>query len=252
MIAGDYLKNNTLLLGGSGTLGKTIINSNLFKNLIHPTKKKLNILDQNRLQKFLKKNNINLILHCAALARVKECEINKKKAYTINITGTSNVVNAVLEIKKIYKKKIKLVFISSDAVYPSTKGNYKETDELMPYNFYGWTKLIGEGLVKFIENHIIIRTRFFDKNKIPFKYSANNIYTSSLEVNDLVYNISKLIKRNFQGIINVGGPSISDYKKYKNYKKNLKPCDKSKILKKLNFKMATDASLNINKLKLIK
>ena len=33
MIAGDYLKNNTLLLGGSGTLGKTIINSNLFKNL---------------------------------------------------------------------------------------------------------------------------------------------------------------------------------------------------------------------------
>ena len=34
--------------------------------------------------------------------------------------------------------------------------------------------------------------------------------------------------------------------------KNIKPCDKSKILKKLNFKMATDASLNINKLKLIK
>ena len=68
----------------------------------------------------------------------------------------------------------------------------------------------------------------------------------------MVYNISKLIKRNFQGIINVGGPRISDYKKYKKYKKNLKPCDKSKILKKLNFKMATDASLNINKLKLVK
>jgi hypothetical protein len=42
----------------------------------------------------------------------------------------------------------------------------------MPYNFYGWTKLIGEGLVKFIENHIIIRTRFFDKNKTIFGVGA--------------------------------------------------------------------------------
>ena len=98
---------------------------------------------------------------------------------------------------------------------------------------------------------MIIRTRFFDKKKIPFKYSAVNIYTSSLEVNKLVKYISKLIKKKFQGTINVGGPKISDYKNYKKYKKSLKPCDKSKILNELNFKIATDASLNVSKLKKI-
>ena len=87
------------------------------------------------------------------------------------------------------------------------------------------------------------------KKKIPFKYSATNIYTSALEVTSLVKYISILIKKNFQGVINVGGSKISDYKKYKKFKKSLKPCDKNEILNSLNFKIATDASLNLSKLK---
>ena len=35
----------------------------------------------------------------------------------------------------------------------------------------------------------------------------------------------------------------------KNIKKKLIACDKTKIFKEVNFKLATDASLNINKLK---
>ncbi len=246
MIVGAFLKNNILLLGGSGTLGSRIVKSKIFSNLKYPSKKKLNISNKKNIEKYLFKNNINLVLHCAALARVKECENNKKKAKKINVDGTRNIVNSILKFKK---KSIKLVFISSDAVYPSTKGNYKETDRLSPYNAYGWTKVKGEKIVKKLKKYIIIRTRFFDKRKIAFKYSATNIYTSSLEVDKLVKYISILIKKNFQGIINVGRPKISDYKNYKKYKKNLKPCDKSKILNKINFKIATDASLNIKRLK---
>ncbi len=80
MIVGAYLKNNILLLGGTGTLGKTIIKSNLFKNLYHPSRKRLNILDKSKIENYLIKNKINIIIHCAALARVKECEKNKKKS----------------------------------------------------------------------------------------------------------------------------------------------------------------------------
>ena len=243
------MKNNILLLGGTGTLGSQIIKSKIFLNLKYPTKNKLNILNKKKIEKYLVINNISLIIHCAALARVKKCELDKNKAKKINVIGTENIVNSIIKVKKNYKRDVKLVFISSDAVYSSVKGNYKETDRLSPYNVYGWTKLKGEKIVKKLKNFIIIRTRFFDKKKIPFKYSATNIYTSSLEVNKLIKFISKLINKNFQGIINVGGPKISDYKKYKKYKKNLLPCDKSKILNELNFKIATDASLNINKLK---
>ena len=236
-------------MGGTGTLGSQIIKSKIFLNLKYPTKNKLNILNKKKIEKYLVINNISLIIHCAALARVKKCELDKNKAKKINVIGTENIVNSIIKVKKNNKRDIKLVFISSDAVYSSVKGNYKETDRLSPYNVYGWTKLKGEKIVKKLKNFIIIRTRFFDKKKIPFKYSATNIYTSSLEVNKLIKFISKLINKNFQGIINVGGPKISDYKKYKKYKKNLLPCDKSKILNELNFKIATDASLNINKLK---
>ena len=243
------MKNNVLLLGGSGTLGSKIIKSKFFPNLKYPKKKILNILNKKQIENYLIKKKINLVLHCAALARVKDCEFNKNKAKKINIIGTQNIVKSILKIQKMKKKDIKLVFISSDAVYASVKGNYKETDKTNPYNFYGLTKLKGEKIVKKLKNYIIIRTRFFDKRKIPFKYSAINIYTSSLEVNKLVKYISILIKKKFQGTINVGGPKISDFKQYKKNKKSLDPCDKSKILNELNFKIATNASLNISKLK---
>ena len=77
----------------------------------------------------------------------------------------------IKNIKKKNKKRIKLIFMSTDGVYASIKGNYKETDILKPYNYYGWTKLKAEQQVKKLDNYIIIRTRFFNKNKIRFTYS---------------------------------------------------------------------------------
>ena len=125
-------------------------------------------------------------MHCAAFARLKECELNKKIAEKVNVIGTQNIVKSILKVKKIKKKDIKLVFISSDAVYSHMGGNHKETDKPSPHNVYGLTKLKGEKLVKKLKHYIIIRTRFFDKNKIRFKYSAVNIFTSALEANKLV------------------------------------------------------------------
>jgi len=246
-----FLKNNILLLGGTGTLGTTIIRSKLFKKLKKPSSKELNILNQKKVEGYLFKNNINIVLHCAALARVRECERDKNKAFKINVKGTFNIVKSIINIKKKTKKKIKLIFISSDAVYESIRGNYKETDKLKPYNTYGKTKVNAERYVIQSKDYIIIRTRFFNKRKILFNYSATNIYTSSIEVNLLVKYIYKLIKKNFKGIINIGGKKISDYKQYKKYKKKLKPCDKSKVFDEIDFKIATDASLNLNKMKMI-
>ena len=40
------MKNNVLLLGGSGTLGRTLIKSKLINNLKYPTSKEVNILKQ--------------------------------------------------------------------------------------------------------------------------------------------------------------------------------------------------------------
>ena len=251
MIVGAYLKNNILLLGGSGTLGKALIKSKLFKNLNYPSSKVLNILNQKKLEEFLIKKKIRTILHFAALARVRECQYNKNKAYKINVLGTQNVVRSVNNCSKKYNLNIKTIFMSSDGVYSSIRGNYKENDNLRPYNYYGWTKLQGEKAVRKLKDYIIIRTRFFDKKKIKFNHAAINIFTSAIEVNMLVKYINKILKKKFKGILNVGGERISDFHKYKKFKKSIKPCDKSKIFNRLNFKLATDASMNIKKLKKI-
>lgn len=249
MILGVFLKSKILLLGGSGNLGSTIIKSNVFKNILYPNKNKINILNKKKIINFLIENKIQIIIHAAGLARIKDCEKFKNKAKKINVDGTNNIVNSIKYIKKKLNIEIMLVYISSDAVYSSTEGNYEETDKLKPYNYYGITKMKAEKKVLKLKKFIIIRTRFFNKNKIPFKYSADNIFTSSIEVNILVSYIKLLIIKKFNGVINVGRKKISDYKNYKKYKKNLIKCDKSKIFKKLNFTIATDASLNINKLK---
>lgn len=249
MIAGVFLTDNILLLGGSGNLGCTIIQSNKFKRIFYPNKNTVNILNKKKIINFLIENKIKIIIHAAGLARVRDCEKFKKKASRINIDGANNVVNSIINIKKKLNINILLIYISSDAVYSSNKGNHKETDSLRPFNHYGLTKMKAEMKVRKLKKYIIIRTRFFNKNKIPYKYSANNIFSSTIEVNRLVSYIILLIKKKFNGIINVGGKRVSDYENYKKYKKNLIKCDKSKIFKELNFTIATDASLNINKLK---
>jgi len=241
----------TLLIGGSGTLGSSIIKSKIFKNIDAPPKKKLNLLNKSSIGKFLSRK-YDLVINCAAIARMKECEKNPNKAIKINVFGTLNLVTEIAKYENVYKKKIKLIHISTDGVYPSNKGNYSERSVPRPYNVYGWTKLCSEVFVKILENYVIIRTRFFDKTKIRFANAATDIITSMLEIKNLVKEIKFISTTSFNGIINVGKKKESDFLNYKKFKSNIKPCKRKDIIKELNFKIAKDASMNLSLLKKIK
>ena len=247
-----YKNKKILLIGGTGGLGTAIIKSGYFKNLYFPSKKKLNILNRKSIRKILNKNNFYLIINCAAMARIEDCEKNISKAIEVNIGGTYNLVKEIILYQKKKRKKIKFLHISSDGVYPSKKGNYSEKGPLGPYNIYGWTKLASEFIVKILEMHVIIRTRFFDKKNIKFKNSATDIFTSSIEQNDLINKIKKILSKNFFGIVNVGTKRHSDYIIYKKFINNLKPCKRKDIMKNLNVNLAQDSSMNLSILKKIK
>ena len=236
-----------LLIGGGGTLGSSIIKSNTFKNIDFPTRSQLDLLDRQSIRRFLKKK-YNLIINCAAFARMKKCEKNPSEAVLINIIGTFNLVNEIIHCKK----KIKLIHLSTDGVYPSIKGNYSEKSLLKPYNVYGWTKLCSENIVKMLNSYIIIRTRFFDKSKIKFRTAATDIFTSMIEVTNLVNEIKYLSSISFNGIINIGKKKTSDFINYKKYKSKIKPCKRKKIVKNINFEIAKDASMNLNLFKSLK
>ena len=240
-----------LLIGGSGQLGSMLVSSKLFKKIYFPSKKKLNILNNKKIRKILTTGKFQIIINCAALARMRECENNISKAIDVNVSGTLNLVKEIIKYNKSNKKNLRLIHISTDAVYPSQKGGYSEKSPLGPYNVYGWTKLASEFLVKMIDNHVILRTRFFNKENIKFHKSAKDLFSSSIEIKELVKNIKIISESNFTGTINVGAKRKSDYANYKKFKSSLKPCFRKDIVKSLKFNLGKDSSMNLKLLKKI-
>ena len=94
-----------LLIGGSGTLGSSIVKLRIFKNLDSPKKKRLNLLKKSSIGKFLK-NDYNLIINCAAIARIRKCEENPIVAIKVNIFGTLNLVKEIMSYQSHHKKKL--------------------------------------------------------------------------------------------------------------------------------------------------
>lgn len=233
-----------LLTGASGQLGQAISNSGYFENLLTPSREILDITKPLTIKNYFHNNDFDAVIHCAALARMLECEKNPEQAIETNIIGTSNLVIEALRKESKFRKNIRFVHISTDGVYSGTKGNYSEKDAAIPYNIYGWTKLGAECAVKILSNHCIIRTSFFDSNRIKFDESATDAYSSKMQINDLVKAIAKMLESDFVGVINIGDKRKSDYERYKEFKPTLKPCKLKDILKIVPFQMAKDASLN--------
>lgn len=101
----------------------------------------LDLTDQYSATKFLNKLMPDVIINCAAMTIVEDCEKYPDKAAKIN-TKLPQLLAAWV---KTNGKK--LVHYSTDAVFDGKKGNYVETDQPNPLNTYAKTKLAGEKLV---------------------------------------------------------------------------------------------------------
>ncbi|MBI2523104.1 sugar nucleotide-binding protein [Candidatus Woesearchaeota archaeon] len=237
---------NILLTGASGKLGKAIATFHIFPSLLTPSREILDITQQDTIKKFFDNNNFDAVVHCAALARMRECEENPTKAIETNIIGTSNLVNAVISKERKSGKKIRFVHISTDGVYPGIKGNYSEKDETVPYNTYGWTKLGAECAANSLSNFCIIRTSFFDPENIKFDDASTDAYSSKAPISYVVKAILTLLNSSFIGTINVGRERRTDYEHYKEFKPKIKKCKLLDIKKTISFRMYKDASMDIS------
>jgi len=240
-----------LLTGGSGKLGKAIRSSGSFPTLIAPSHTALDLAKLSTIECFFKANRVDAVIHCAAMARMAECERDGVGAIVTNIVGTSLLVQEVMHNERRTGKPIRFIYISTDGVYAGTEGHYKENSPTIPYNRYGWTKLGGECAVRLLKDHCIVRTGFFDPDHIPFDDSAFDAYSSKVEIGYLARAIAVMLESNFVGVINFGGERMSDYARYSTYKPNLKRCRLKDIVRRVSFPMAKDASLDSSLLKKI-
>ena len=111
--------NNILLTGASGQLGRAILSSGIFKNILTPSRNELNITDRESVNKFFHRNSFLAVIHTAAMARMAKCEKDPLLAIKTNVLGTANLVEAVLDRGNVLKKAIRFLHISTDGVYSS-------------------------------------------------------------------------------------------------------------------------------------
>ena len=233
-----------LLTGGSGRLGDAIRKSGLFPNIFAPSRSEFDITNPATLSSFLLSKDVDAVIHCAAVSRIGIAEGNPSLAVLANIAGTANLVQAILGKERRSGKSIRFIYISTDNVYPGTRGNYQENDSTVPYNTYGWTKLGGECAVRCLKNHCIIRTSFFAPEAIRFDDSPIDMYSSKLPIMDLAGAIHSLVHLPFVGVVNVGDKRRSEYERYKVHKLGIKPTTFEDVQKQTPFPLAKDASLD--------
>ena len=226
-----------LLTGGSGALGRAILQSGLFSDLLYPSHDEMDITKREEVARFFERHAPDAVVHSAAIANMARCEESPAEAIRANILGTSHLVEAA--------RASRFIYISTDGVYSGTEGNYSELDPTIPYNTYGWTKLGGECAVRTLQNFCIIRTSFFDPENIKYQFYATDKYSSRLPIHYLPRAIAFLLNHDFTGVVNVGGERRSDYEIYKSARRAVEPCLFEDIVKKSGGSIAGDSSMNI-------
>ena len=208
------MKRKIVVTGGTGRFAQILkkIKSNYI--MLYPTKNELDIGNYNKIKSYIRKKKPRIVIHLAGLSRPMSVhEKNVSKSVFLNIIGTANLVRVCSE------QNIKMVYFSTSYVYPGTKGNYKESDPILPWNNYAWSKLGGECAVKMYKNSLIIRACMTEK---PFihKKAFSNVKLNFAFHEDIAKILFKVVNK--KGILNIGGKTQTVYNFAKKFDSKIK------------------------------
>ncbi len=137
-----------LITGARGQLGTEL--TKLLPDAILTDADTLDITNLDAVLQFVRDNNIDTIINCAAYTAVDKAEDDVELATKVNVSGPENLA----------KTGCKIVHISTDYVFDGTAhAPYTPDDAPNPVSVYGKTKLAGERAV--LDNAdiaIVIRT----------------------------------------------------------------------------------------------
>ena len=183
---------------------------------------KKDITKKSFVDRWIKNNKLEIVVHLAAIVPIKVVNENQKKAHDVNVLGTKNLVNAILK----NDNKISWVFFSSTShVYSTTKNKIKESSPINPISYYGKTKYLAEKEIerlkqkniKFCIGRIFSTTNSNQRKnylvpdlkrkiktlKEPVILENLNHFRDFISINDICKIIESLSKIKFSGIINI-------------------------------------------------
>ena len=157
-----------LVTGASGMLGSTLAIGLSKKHKVFgtgssdislPINYRIFDLSNDSYKELIDWSQPELIIHCAAITNGNYCQQYPLKAFEINGVSIQKFLNAT-------NKKVKIIYISTDAVFPSSIHLAKELDCVSPENVYGKSKELGEFFLKtsIDRSYTIIRTTIFGLN----------------------------------------------------------------------------------------
>ena len=227
-----------LLSGGNGKFARKLLEKNKDYIVYAPDRYDMDITNINSVKSNISEFKPDIFLHAAALTRPMVDHVRRPSvSIRTNIIGTGNVCLACIA------SNLKLVYISTDYVYPGNEGNYKEDDPLLPVNEYAWSKLGGECAVRLHKNSLIIRACMTEK---PFVHNRALVdcKKSLLYIEDAAEICLKILDQT--GSINLGGPPTSPYDFVKQENKTVGKISMEEVS---DVGMAYDSTMNIDKLK---
>ena len=146
-----------LITGGKGMLGRTLQAELAAHELIVADLPEWDITDGTAFTARLMAEKPDVVVHCAAMTKVDDCETNRDLAFRLNEEGTRNVALASKAAGA------RLVAISTDYVFsgdpPREPWAWGETDIPRPRTVYGMSKFAGEQMIQMLypDNSVILR-----------------------------------------------------------------------------------------------
>jgi len=152
---------------------------------------RMDIRDRSSIDRAIMESMPDVFIHCAAILDNSRIPL----ALETNMLGTVNVVLACL------KHEVKLIYISTDYVYPKDKSNHAEDDPLLPFTSYAWTKLGGECAVRTYSNSLIVRGAMCPR-PYPHRQAYTDVEKNMIYQDKAAGYILQLLDET--GVINVG------------------------------------------------
>jgi dTDP-4-dehydrorhamnose reductase len=92
-----------------------------------------------------------LVIHCAGVCDVADCERSPEFAWAVNVDATRFLVTHA-------PPETRIVYCSSDHVFGGDRGPYFEDSPLAPISVYGRTRVEAEALIRARPNTLVIRS----------------------------------------------------------------------------------------------
>lgn len=166
----------------------------------------------------------DIVINLAGYSNVDWCEDEKNQnaVFNSNFRGALNIANACAETK------CGMVFLSTDHIFDGKRGPYKENYQYwkknlfgqseLPVNYYGLTKMAGEGMMDTYKHVKIVRTSYlFDANRLleKHKYYPTFLYRSFMHIEHFAKSLFEYANRFYEipKILNISGSdTVSWYK----------------------------------------